>query len=155
PHYVGPKLATLLEEQPALRSSLEAGRILLANVDAWALRRWGPRDAHETDPTMAGRTLLVDPTRGAWSEEMLRLFGVPRTCRPEIRPTTGRAIPLEPGPHVGAIVADQASGAYSLLAEDADRVLVNLGTGGFVLRIARPDELPPDGYLRGPAAPAG
>ena len=42
---------------------------------------------HATDATNASRTLLYDIRRGAWDEEMLRLFGVPAAILPQVLDT--------------------------------------------------------------------
>ena len=37
-----------------------------------------------TDATNASRTLLYDIRKGAWDDELLALFGVPRALLPEV-----------------------------------------------------------------------
>ena len=40
---------------------------------------------HATDATNASRTLLYDIAKGAFDDDLLRLFGVPRSILPEVR----------------------------------------------------------------------
>lgn len=150
PHYAGPKLAFLMESDPGLRDGSRDGRLLFGTLESYLLWKWTGGAAHETDLTVAPRTLLADIVSGAWSDELLDLFGVPRACLAAIRPTAGRKIALESGPTLCATIADQASGALACLQSGEDAVLVNLGTGGFVVRVigASPDLL--SGYLCAP-----
>jgi len=149
-HYAGPKLAVVLSEHPDLGAGLASGRVAFGNLDRFALRCLGGPGAEATDLSMAARTLLVDLAREGWSETMLALFGVPPACLPEIRPTLGRSAPLRCGAVLTAAVADQAASVLAALRREPGAVLVNLGTGGFVLRIAGAKELAPAGYLRAP-----
>jgi glycerol kinase len=147
PHYAGPKLAALLEERPALRERARRGEVLFGTLESFLLWRWSDRRVRATDPTMAARTLLADPRTGRWSPLALEMFGVPAAMLPKIEPTSGRAHELSTKQRVAATIADQASG-FVAVARGHD-VLVNLGTGGFVLRGSRLFE-PRPGYLCGP-----
>ena len=149
PHYAGPKLATILEAEPGLWDRLRTGRLVFGNLDAYVLSTWSGERSHETDLSMAARTLLADLAHG-WNDEMLELFGVPRSCLPEIRATVGKRVPLPLGPTVTATIADQASSVLAALGSERDAVLVNLGTGGFVLRAIGETPAPMERYLCGP-----
>jgi glycerol kinase len=154
-HYVGPKLAAMQESDPALARELRGGGLLFGTLDCYLVWRWTVGRVHATDPTMAARTALFDIDHNDWSDTLLERFGVPRSILPRIESTTGRREALTPGPVLAASVADQPSGALALLP-DEDAALVNLGTGGFVLRLASRGDPRPPGFLVGPAcAPAG
>jgi glycerol kinase len=154
-HYVGPKLAAMQESDPALARELRGGGLLFGTLDCYLVWRWTVGRVHATDPTMAARTALFDIDRNDWSDTLLERFGVPRSILPRIEPTTARREALTPGLVLAASVADQPSGALALLP-GKDAVLVNLGTGGFVLRLAARGDRRPPGFLVGPAcAPAG
>ena len=86
PYFSATKLAWLLTEGgvdcrpgPRLRNGRQLDRLE-------ADRR---RAVHATDPTNASRTLLYDIRRLAWSAELCDLFGVPPSCLPEVRPSSG------------------------------------------------------------------
>ncbi len=134
PHYVGPKLAAILGAEPALRDRMRAGDALFGNLDAWLAWQWSAGAAHRTDLTMAARTAMVDIAAGAWSDELLELYGVPAAALPEIVATDGPSLELKDGLRLAASIADQASSALTVLGPQHDAALVNLGTGGFVLR---------------------
>jgi glycerol kinase len=156
PHYAGPKLALLLEERADLRREAAQGRLRFGTTETFLLRSWSRPRRHETDLTMAARTLLADPQGGTWSPDLLALFGVPAALLPEIAPTAGRATALARGSEIRASLADQAAGALVALGDLGD-AWVSLGTGVFVLRGARSFAERRAGYLTGPilAGPGG
>ena len=150
PHYAGPKLAVVLDAQPELRRRMHSGEILFGTLETYLAWHWSERRAHETDLSMAARTLLVDVRRRAWSESACEAFGVPRAALPRIVATGGRTTQLTGGVQLACSIADQASGLLAMLPGDERSAFVNLGTGCFVLRPnASVFELVP-GYLSGP-----
>jgi glycerol kinase len=153
PHYAGAKLAHLVEERPELGEGLVGGELMFGTLDALVLWHWSDGGRHETDLTIAARTMLADPRAGRWSEEMLQLFGVSETVLPTIAPTTGRTLPLATTGGgsftLAASVADQAAAALAVLGASGDAALVNLGTGGFVLRSTGSSMIVREGYLAG------
>ena len=150
PHYAGPKLATLIEEDPGLGTGLADGTLRVGTLDTWLLWCWSAGRVHETDHTMAARTLLADARSGRWHPDLLRLCGVPAAALPVVAVTCGRATALDGRITVAATIGDQPAGALAALGDRTDAVLVNLGTGGFVLRpTGRTFETVP-GYLSGP-----
>jgi len=104
---------------------------------------------YQTDASMAARTLLMDVRTRQWSSRLCELFGVPCEVLPEIRPSAGWSLPLERiGLTLRASVGDQSAAFVASIATDQPEALVNLGTGGFVMRRI-PDGLDvPEGYLR-------
>jgi glycerol kinase len=154
PHYAGPKLAALLADDPDLRGGLAGGRLRFGTLETFLLWRLTDGAVHHTDHSMAARTLLLDLETGDWSRDLLKTFGIPRAGLPTVGDTAGLALRLPDGGAVTATVADQAAAALAVLGDgpgaDPGHALVNLGTGGFVLRIvARRTDAPP-GYLCGP-----
>ena len=133
-HYVGPKLAAMQEHDPDLAGRLRSGRTLFGNLETFLIWQWSGGQLHETDATMAARTSMLDLRERNWSPELLEIFGVPRSILPRVRSTGGTSLPLACGLTLQATVADQAAGALAALAPNTDSALINLGTGGFVLR---------------------
>src|SRR5207302_842651 len=66
--------------------------VAFGTVDSWVL--WNltggaAGGVHATDPSNASRTMLYDIRRRRWSDELCELFGVPASCLPEVRPSSG------------------------------------------------------------------
>ena len=150
PQYAGPKLAVLLKKQPKLRRGLERGALLFGPLETYLIWCWSPDRAHQTDLTMAARTVMADPRACTWQEDLLDTFNVPGRALPRIVVTSGRSLPLEKNRELGASIADQASVAQLLLGDDSSKALVNAGSGAFILRSTGPQMKLQKGYLSGP-----
>ena len=97
---------------------------------------------------MAARTLLMDIREQQWSPVLCDIFGIPPGILPTINPSTGFNISLNNGLKLQASLADQSAALVASVGEDRDVALVNLGTGGFVIRYLDEAEPVTDGYLR-------
>jgi glycerol kinase len=84
PYFSATKIAWLLDNVPGARARAEAGQLLAGTMDAWTIWKLTGGARHVTDATNASRTLLFDIEKQAWSDEMLDLFGVPRSLLPEV-----------------------------------------------------------------------
>ena len=133
PHYVGPKLACLLGDNFGIKRKVLASRLLWGTLETWVLWKWTKGRVHQTDISMAARTLLVDLNRSTWSDELLKIFGLPYRILPSIAPTKGKRISLECKGVVTTTIADQAACGTSIMDETRKSMLINLGTGGFVI----------------------
>jgi glycerol kinase len=130
--------ATKLEWLLARTAPVEASHAAFGTVDSWLVHRLTAGRAHVTDPTNASRTMLYDIERGAWDEELLRLFGVPREVLPEVRPSSGvfgtadrrwfgRELP------VAGIAGDQQAALFGQGCVAPGTAKNTYGTGAFVL----------------------
>ena len=149
-HYAGPKLAAMQADDPALRDALRSGRQLFGTLESFLVWKWSRERVHETDLSVAARTLMVNIGDGRWSDELLGHFAVPPAVLPAIVPTAGRSVELGVGLRLAATVADQAAGALAVLDAGSRCALVNLGTGAFVLRNTDDGARRREGYLTAP-----
>ncbi len=91
-YFSASKLRWLLENIPGARELAAKGELAFGTVDSWLLYRLtGGADGgvHATDVSNASRTMLFDIHTGAWDEELLALFDIPRELLPEVRPSAG------------------------------------------------------------------
>src|SRR5208282_729966 len=84
------------------------------------------------------RTLLYDIRNGAWDDDMLRLFRVPRALLPEVMDTAaeyGASAPEHLGASVPicALIGDQQSALIGQACVEPGMVKATYGTGGFLL----------------------
>ena len=63
----------------------ERGRLAFGTPDSFLIWRLTGGRTHATDATNASRTLLFDIHRQCWDEELLELFGIPKSLLPEVR----------------------------------------------------------------------
>ncbi len=140
PYFSASKIAWRLDEDPELKRRAQNGEVAFGTVDAWLLENLTGQ--HLTDATNASRTLLLDLKSLAWDEQLLELFGVPRSLLPEVRPSIGafgttkpelfgRAIPIT------AVLGDQQAALFGQAAFTPGMAKNTYGTGAFVvMRIA-------------------
>jgi glycerol kinase len=84
PYFSATKIAWILDRVDGARGQAERGELLAGTVDCWLIWKLTNGKVHATDATNASRTLLFDLERQAWSDDMLRLFRVPRSVLPEV-----------------------------------------------------------------------
>ncbi|MDG2528661.1 glycerol kinase GlpK [Caulobacter endophyticus] len=84
PYFSATKIAWLLDNVPGARARAQAGQLLAGTMDAWVIWKLTGGARHVTDATNASRTLLFDIQAQDWSNDMLELFGVPRSLLPEV-----------------------------------------------------------------------
>lgn len=150
PHYGAGKLRWLLDNVPAVSAAARAGRLQMGPLASYLLYHLLRDRPACVDHANASRTLLWNLHTRDWDDELLGLFGIPRTLLPAclpIRTAYGRigsgAIPLR------AVNGDQTAALYALGAPPDDTILVNIGTGAFVLLPVADPAACPAGLLAG------
>ncbi|MDQ1404093.1 MAG: glycerol kinase [Actinomycetota bacterium] len=144
PYFSASKLEWLLTD-----GGVEADENLaFGTVDSWVLWRLTGGAVHATDPSNASRTLLYDINTRAWSPELCDLFGVPPTCLPEVRPSSGRLGTTADGVPISGIAGDQQAALFGQACFEPGMTKNTYGTGSFVLMNVG-DACPPpvDGLL--------
>jgi glycerol kinase len=148
PYFSATKLEWLLRE-----GSVDADADLaFGTVDSWVL--WNLAGVHATEPSNASRTMLFDIDRGAWSDELLDIFDVPRSCLPDVRPSSGRFGITDPDHAAGlrvpvsGIAGDQQAALFGQACFSSGMTKNTYGTGSFVLVNLGDSHPPPvDGLL--------
>lgn len=151
PYYFAPKLRVLLQAFPQWLEKLKCREYLVGTLDTYLIWRWTGCKHFVTDASMAARTLLMDIHRRQWSAELCEIFGIPLNILPQIIPSTGLAIRLDNGLILQASMGDQSAAFFASVGSECNAALVNLGTGGFVMRdVTRQENVnqAKSGYLR-------
>ena len=138
PYFSGTKLEWLLTT-----GTVDSGADLaFGTVDSWLLwQLTGGVDGgvHATEPSNASRTLLFDIDALDWSEDLLELFGVPRSCLPVVLPSSGRFGITAPERAAGlavpisGIAGDQQAALFGQACFAPGMTKNTYGTGSFVL----------------------
>jgi glycerol kinase len=130
PYFSATKLEWLLTE-----GGVDARRADLAfgTVDSWVLWNLTGGAVHATDPSNASRTMLWDIRERRWSDELCHLFGVPASCLPEVRPSSGRFGTTADGIPVAGIAGDQQAALFGQACFEPGSAKNTYGTGSFVL----------------------
>ncbi|MGQ0429747.1 MAG: FGGY family carbohydrate kinase [Gammaproteobacteria bacterium] len=137
PHYGASKLRWCLDHLPAVRSAAAQRHLRAGPLACWLLHRLLAEHPFVADAATAARTLLWSPFERDWNEEMLAMFGVPRSILPRVTGTEGNFGTIRcadvPVP-VTVCNGDQSVVPFAAGSLDAQAAYVNLGTGAFVLR---------------------
>jgi glycerol kinase len=135
PYFSATKLEWLLTE-----GGVAAGpNLAFGTVDSWLLWKLTGGALHATDVSNASRTLLYDIRSRSWSAELCSLFGVPASCLPEVRPSSGRFGVTADGLAVGAgipvsgVAGDQQAALFGQACFTPGMTKNTYGTGSFVL----------------------
>lgn len=135
PYFSASKLEWLLTEGGVPADE----HLAFGTVDAWLLWKLTGGAVHATEPSNASRTLLFDITTGAWSPELLDLFGVPSSCLPEVHPTSGRFgvtaddAACGAGIPISGMAGDQQSALFGQMCVRPGMAKNTYGTGAFTL----------------------
>ena len=147
PYYFAPKLRVVLQHNPDWRDRLERGELRAGTLDTFLIWRWTGGTHFITDASMAARTLLMDIRQQCWSPALCDLFGIPVQILPQITSSSANNLCLDNGLLLQASVGDQSAALIAGIDEGRAEALVNLGTGGFVVRYLHGGETAADGYL--------
>src|SRR5436190_4843279 len=83
-YFSAPKLKWILENVPGARAKARRGELAFGTVDSWLVWNLTGGKKHITDASNASRTMLLNIHTGDWDEELLGIFGIPRSMLPEI-----------------------------------------------------------------------
>jgi glycerol kinase len=138
PYFSATKLAWILDRVPGLRSRAGRGELAFGTVDTWLAWKLSGGRLHVTDPSNASRTMLYDIHRGEWSDELLRIFRVPRELLPEVLPSShlygvsDRSV-LGVEMPIAGIAGDQQAALFGQACHHAGMAKNTYGTGCFLL----------------------
>ena len=90
PSYTASKIAWMLKHVDGFKDEVMKGNVCAGNPDAWTIWKLSGGKAHVTDSSMASRTMMLDITKDAWSEELLKELGIPsELILPKVMPSVG------------------------------------------------------------------
>ena len=89
PYFSATKIRWFLDNIPDLRRRTEQGTLAFGTVDSFLIWRLSGGRVHATDVSNASRTLLLDLEARTFSDDLCKLFGVPRSLLPAVHPSSG------------------------------------------------------------------
>lgn len=128
PYFSASKFRWLLDNVPEIQILLKAGRLRLGTTDSYFMDQLTGQ--FFTDVTTASRTSLMSLDTLQWSDELCALFGVPRECLAEIRPSAGSF-----GANITASMVDQQAALFGHGATRPGDGKITFGTGAFALAL--------------------
>jgi glycerol kinase len=148
PYFSATKLAWILDNVPGARARAENGELACGTIDSFLLWRLTDGKVHATDATNASRTMLFDIHRQCWDEDLLRLFGIPKTLLPEVFDNSFVYAVTAPGLlaqqiPVAGMAGDQQAALIGQACFEAGMAKATYGTGLFALLNTGQDALAP------------
>jgi glycerol kinase len=138
PYFSATKIAWILDNVPGARTQAERGELAFGTIDSFLIWRLTNGKSHVTDATNASRTLLLNIHTGQWDDDLLKLFGIPRSMLPEVLDCAGDFGVTAPE-HFGAAVriagvaGDQQAALIGQACFQPGMAKSTFGTGGFIL----------------------
>lgn len=137
-YFSATKIRWILHHVKGARELAEAGKLKFGTVDTWLISCLTHNEAHVTDVTNAARTMLFNINTLQWDDELLDLFGIPRSMMPEVRPSSGvmaytkttlfaHALPI------AGVAGDQQAALFGQMCVQPGAVKNTYGTGCFLL----------------------
>jgi glycerol kinase len=137
-YFSATKLKWILDNVAGARAKAEKGELAFGTVDSWLVWNLSGGAVHVTDVSNASRTLLLNIHTCTWDDELLKLFSIPKSLLPEVKPsskiygTTGDIIPEIKIPIAG-IAGDQQAALFGQMCTQPGMVKNTYGTGCFML----------------------
>jgi glycerol kinase len=138
PYFSATKVAFMLDQVEGARERAARGELCFGTVDSYLIWRLTNGDRHVTDATNASRTSLYALEAGAWDDDLLELFRVPRALLPEVADSAGfvgvtstdvlgEALPI------AGIAGDQQAALVGQACFQAGDAKCTYGTGAFLV----------------------
>src|SRR5213594_4965074 len=138
-YFSASKIRWILDNVPGARARADAGTLAFGTVDTWLMWKLTSGQQHVTDVSNASRTMLFDIHTCDWDDELLRLFGVPRTVLPEVRSSSeaygkaSDALAVQ-GVPIAGIAGDQQAALFGQMCRTPGMSKNTYGTGCFLLQ---------------------
>ena len=135
-YFSASKIQWILDNVEGARERAKKGELLFGTVDTWLVWKLTDGKVHVTDRTNASRTMLFNIDTMDWDDELLSLFGVPRSMLPEVKSSGeiygytnvgGVEIPI------AGIAGDQQAALYGQGCYEVGDGKNTYGTGCFLL----------------------
>ena len=137
-YFSATKLKWILDVVPGARAKAEKGELAFGTIDTWLTWKLTNGEVHVTDVSNASRTMLFNIHTLKWDDELLKLFDIPDSVLPEVKPSsriygvTGNIIPDSRIPIAG-IAGDQQAALFGQMCTQPGMVKNTYGTGCFML----------------------
>lgn len=136
-YFSATKIKWILDNIPEAREMASQGNLAFGTIDSWLVWNLTRGAVHVTDVSNASRTMLFNINTLEWDDDLLGLFGIPRSVLPEVKSSselygmaTGHfATPIP----VSGIAGDQQSALFGQMCITPGMVKNTYGTGCFMM----------------------
>ncbi len=137
-YFSATKIKWILDHVPGTRDKANKGKLAFGTVDAWLIWKLTQGRVHATDVTNASRTLIYNIHKMDWDDELLKIFDIPHSMLPEVRPSSGifdvsNTTFFASKVPIAGVAGDQQAALFGQLCIEEGMVKNTYGTGCFVL----------------------
>ena len=136
-YFSATKIKWILDNVDGVRERAERGELCFGTVDTFLLWKLTGGKAFSTDYTNAARTMLFNIHTLKWDKELLRLFDIPESMLPEVRPSSHNFGEITEGELLGVpvcgIAGDQQASLFGQACFSEGDIKNTYGTGCFLL----------------------
>lgn len=135
-YFSASKVQWILKNVPGARAKAKAGDLAFGTVDTWLIWNMTGGKLHVTDVTNAARTMLFNIKTGKWDDELLKLFGIPRSMLPSVKSSSevyGETAFLGSPLPIAGIAGDQQAALFGQACTKPGMAKNTYGTGCFML----------------------
>lgn len=137
-YFSASKLRWILDNVPEARKKAEEGELAFGTIDCWLTWKLTGGNVHATDVSNASRTMLFNIRTLHWDDELLKLFNIPASVLPSVKPSShvyGKSGILFPDLKIpiGGIAGDQQAALFGQMCNQPGMVKNTYGTGCFML----------------------
>ena len=136
PYFSASKVRFILDHIENGQARAESGELLFGTIDSWIIYKLTSGKVHATDVTNASRTLLFNINDMKWDEELCKMFNIPMSMLPTVRPSAydyGQASFLKSDVHITGVLGDQQAALFGQTCFESGESKNTYGTGCFLL----------------------
>ncbi|MCR4879580.1 MAG: glycerol kinase GlpK [Bacilli bacterium] len=136
PYFSASKIRFILDHIENGQKRAEKGELLFGTIDTWLLYKLTEGEVHATDVSNASRTMLFNIKEMKWDEDLCKLFNIPMSMLPEVKPSSGKFGVTTFFPHdipICGIAGDQQAALFGQACFEKGELKNTYGTGCFML----------------------
>jgi len=136
PYFSSTKIKWILDNSDKAKKILKEKNLLFGTIDTWLLWNLTEKKSHITDITNASRTMLFDLQKEEWSNELLKIFKIPKILLPKVVSNSynfGTTNLFGNKIKIGGMAGDQQAAAIGQCCFKKGQSKSTYGTGCFML----------------------
>ena len=136
PYFSATKIKWILDNVEGARKKAESGELMFGTIDSFLLYNLTKEKVHLTDVTNASRTMLFNINTMDWDKDLLKLFDIPDSILPEVKPCDGEFGTLvTEGKEIkiNGVIGDQQSALVGQTCFKSGDMKSTYGTGCFLM----------------------
>jgi len=133
PYFSASKIRFILDRVPGAQERAMKGELLFGTMDTWVLYKLSGGKIHATDVSNASRTLLFNINTMSWDEELCKIFNIPMSLLPEVKPSSSFYGTSFNGIQITGVAGDQQAALFGQTCFEKGDSKNTYGTGCFML----------------------